>query len=45
MKLNWNFLGGWGVQNKKPSMVGVWIFFGTAHQLTGVHINRVYNVR
>ena len=26
MKLNWNFLGGVGVQNKKPSMGGVWIF-------------------
>ena len=31
MKLNWNFLGGAGVQNKKPSMGGVWIFSGTAH--------------
>ena len=31
MKLNWNFLGGWGVQNKKPSVGGVWIFSGTAH--------------
>ena len=30
MKLNWNFLGGWGVQNNKPSVGGVWIFFGTA---------------
>ena len=29
MKLNWNFLGGVGVQNKKPSMGGVWIFSGT----------------
>ena len=29
MKLNWNFLGGQGVQNKKPSMGGVWIFSGT----------------
>ena len=26
MKLNWNFLGGPGVQNKKPSLGGVWIF-------------------
>ena len=24
MKLNWNFLGGRGVQNKKPSVGGVW---------------------
>ena len=25
------FLGGWGVQNKKPSVGGVWIFSGIAH--------------
>ena len=25
------FPGGEGVQNKKPSMGGVWIFSGTAH--------------
>ena len=32
MKLNWNFLGGVrGVQNKKPSVGGVWIFSGTAN--------------
>ena len=31
MKINWNFPGGRGVQNKKPSMRGVWIFPGTAH--------------
>ena len=33
MKLNWNFLGvrGGGVQNKKPSVGGVWIFSGTPH--------------
>ena len=31
MKLNWNFQGGRGVQNKKPSVGGVWIFSGTAH--------------
>ena len=36
MKLNWNFLGGGGggggggVQNKKPSVGGVWIFSGAA---------------
>ena len=29
MKLNWNFLGGREVQNKKCSMGGVWIFPGT----------------
>ena len=27
MKLNLNFLGGAGVQNKRPSAGGVWIFF------------------
>ena len=31
MKLNWDFLGGQGVQNKKSSVGGVWIFSGTAH--------------
>ena len=29
MKLNWNFLGGEGMQNKKPSVGGAWIFSGT----------------
>ena len=37
MKLNWNFLGGEGVQNKKPCVCvwggggggGAWIFSGT----------------
>ena len=29
MKLNWNFLGGEGVQNKKPFVGGEWIFSGT----------------
>ena len=33
MKLNWNFLGGGGVQNKKPSVGGVWIFNGTAQYM------------
>ena len=33
MKLNWNFLGGLGVQNKKPSVGGVWIFSGTTHSI------------
>ena len=28
-KLNWNFLGGGGIQNKNPSRGGVWIFFRT----------------
>ena len=38
MKLNWNFLGGQGVQNKKPSVGrggGVWIFSGTAIMIMG----------
>ena len=30
MKLNWNFLEGQGVQNKTPSVEGVWIFSRTA---------------
>ena len=25
MKQNWNFLGGMGVQNKKPYVGGIWI--------------------
>ena len=35
MKLNWNFLGGEGVQNKKPSVGGggVWIFSGTTQYI------------
>ena len=30
MRLNWNFLGGEGMQNKTPSVGRVWIFSGTA---------------
>ena len=44
MKINWNFLrrGGWGVQNKKPSMGGVWIFSGTAQsQVVLVHFEEL----
>ena len=42
MKINWSGIsplsisrggGGGGVQNEKPSVVGVWIFSGTAHFL------------
>ena len=29
MALTWNFWRGWGVQAKKPSVGGVWIFSGT----------------
>ena len=35
MKLNGNFLGGGRVQNKKPSVGGVWIFSGAAQSLIG----------
>ena len=31
MKLNWNSLGGGRMQNKKPSIGGVWIFSKTAY--------------
>ena len=41
MKLNWNFLGGRGVQNKKPSMWGVWIFSGTAHSIISKYLGTV----
>ena len=30
MGLNWNFQRGGGIQTKKPSVGGVWIFSGTA---------------
>ena len=33
MIMNQNFLGGGGLQNKEPSVGGVWIFSGTAHFL------------
>ena len=33
MKLNWNFVGGRGLQNKKPSVGGIWIFSGTAQSV------------
>ena len=56
MKLNWNFLGGGGLQNKKPSMGGIWIFSGTAqsqenHSVNstcfepGVAANLIYNIQ
>ena len=41
LKRNWNFLGkgagGEGVQNRKPSVRGVWIFSGTTQWFTGNH--------
>ena len=35
MQLNWNFPGGDGVQNKKPS-VGVYGYFLELHNVTGI---------
>ena len=32
MKLNQNFLGNEGVQNKKPFVAGVKVFSGTTHR-------------
>ena len=31
MKLNWNFVGRGGMESKKLSAGGVWIFSGTTH--------------
>ena len=41
MKINWNFLRGGGVQNKKPSESRVWIFSGTAHYVKPVFGKRL----
>ena len=38
MKLNWNFLGGGGVQNKIFLVGGVWIFDGAAQYTVGTTI-------
>ena len=35
MGLNWNFQRGGGIQTKKPSVGGVWIFSGTTQFTTG----------
>ena len=35
MGLNWNFQRGGGIQTKKPSVGGVWIFSGTTQLTTG----------
>ena len=40
MKLNWNFVGGRGVQNNKPSMGGVWIFSVTAHSIDALMVQK-----
>ena len=53
MKLNWNFLGGGRVQNKQPSVGGVWIFYGTAqcrndvliHVILGCIVCKIPGVR
>ena len=42
MKLNWNFLGGGGVQNKKTFHGGVWIFSGTAQNYDMVALASLY---
>ena len=39
MKLNWNFLRRRGVQNKKPSVGGLWILSGTAQSHTVSQMN------
>ena len=45
MKLNWNFLGGVrGVQNKKPSVGGVWIFSGTANVKRSANVKKLHKV-
>ena len=36
MKLDWNFLGGWGMQNEKPSLGGVRIFFLELHNVSNM---------
>ena len=43
MKINQNFLGGGGVQNKKPSVGRVWIFSGTVQVATDNTDKPVYN--
>ena len=41
MKLNQNFLGGEGVQNKKTSVGGVWIFSETTQCLADLQLHRL----
>ena len=43
MKINQNFLGGGGVQNKKPSVGRVWIFSGTVQVARDNTDKPVYN--
>ena len=45
MKLNWNFLGGEWVQNKLPSVGGVWIFSGTAHWGTRLSTSKTFELQ
>jgi len=42
MKLNWNFQRGVGVQTKKPSVGGVWIFSGTTQSSFVVYFNLLF---
>ena len=38
MGLNWNFQRGEGIQTKKSSVGGVWIFTGTTHAFINVFL-------
>jgi len=42
MRLNWNFQRGGGIQTRKPSVGGVWIFSGTTHSRTLRSEDRMY---
>ena len=42
MKLNWNFQWGVGVQTKKPSVGGVWLFSGTTHFGVNASVLKLY---
>ena len=44
MELNWNFQRGGGIQTKKPSVGGVWIFSGTIHSLKIIYYNPNYTL-
>ena len=38
MGLNWNFQRGGGIEAKKPSVGGVWIFSGTTQLIDHIYI-------
>jgi len=42
MRLNWIFQRGGGIQTRKPSVGGVWIFSGTTHSRTLRSEDRMY---